>query len=207
MLKKKNDMKTNVDEDIFKEEVPDEELHSKVGVDDHIYVERKSGIFGGPVLIFLAVSLALTALLSTLYGLLSLDNGLNRRDIGVITSEYHLTVIHSDDSYGGTIKSFKDYNTSNKYFSYSFDVTNKNSVDLNYSVAVSNNSNVDISNINYELVKNDGVVKSGKLSNIKSNKIYGTTSLANTTDKYEIRFWSDSSDSNDGFTFKIEILV
>ena len=199
-------MKRN--EEMFKEEVPEEELHSKIDVDDHIYVEHYS-FFGGRVITILAVILALTALLSTIYGLLSLDKNLDNRNIGVITDEYHLTVIHSDDSYGGKIKSFTKYNNSKNYYSYKFSVANNNGIDLNYDVSIKRQkqTTADISLINYDLVKNGSIVKSGKLSDIDVNKVYGTAVLSKTTDEYEIRFWSSNVNENASFVFKIEVLV
>ena len=116
--------------------------------------------------------------------------------------------MHSDDSYGGTIKSFNKYNNSNKYFNYKFSVSNNNSIDLNYAVSVQKTGGTvsDISLVNYDLLKNGSVIKSGKLVNSKSNKIFGTTILSKTTDNYEIRFWSDSSNDS-SFAFKIVVLV
>ena len=199
-------MKKN--DEIFKEEVPEEELHSKIDVDDHIYVKRY-GLFGGRVIIVLAIILALTALLSAIYGIFSLDKNSEGRDIGVITSKYQLVVIHTDDSYGGTIKSFSSYKNNDNYYSYNFSVSNKNDVDLKYDVSVNkeNGTTADLSLINYDLLKNNSIVKSGKLSNVKKNKIYGTDILKNTSDKYEIRFWSSNADINASFVFKIEVLV
>lgn len=201
-------MKNSDKESLFKEEVADDELHSKLGVDDHIYIKRNN-VFGWPFLVFLAIVLALTALFATMYGFVSLNNSdLKDRGIGVITSEYHLTVVHSDNSYGGTIKSFNKYNNSNKYFNYKFSVSNNNSIDLNYAVSVQKTGGTvsDISLVNYDLLKNESVIKSGKLVNSKSNKIFGTTILSKTTDNYEIRFWSDSLNDS-SFAFKIVVLV
>ena len=191
------------------EEVPEEALHSKVDVDDHIYVGKPTNIFGNPILIFLASALLFAALFSTFYGLLSVDSDKDGRDIGVIKSEYRLTVIHYDESYGGTIDKFNEHMSFNDAFSYRFTVDNKNSVDLDYAVAVikDSKSTVDMSDLNYRLLKNDMTVQSGKFKNKKTNKIYDAKALSGTTDQYEIKIWSDKKIDGKSLTFKIEILV
>ena len=55
----KNDYMEDTEELTFNEEVSDEELHSKLGVDDHIYIRK---FFGGPFLVVLGVLLILTSL-------------------------------------------------------------------------------------------------------------------------------------------------
>ena len=208
MAKKKINVKIDESEQLFNEEVAEEELHSKIDVDDHIYVRNKVGIFGNPILAFLAAALVFSALFATFYGLLSLDSDLEKRDIGVIRNEYHLTVVHSDESYGGIIKNFKKYNSSSDAFSYNFSVANKNTVDLGYAVAVEKSSgSIDLKKVNYKLLRNGSTIKSGTLADKKSNKIYDTTAIGNTTDEYEIRLWVDNATDDESLTFKIKVLV
>lgn len=193
---------------IFNEEVPDDELHSKLGVDDHIYVTNRRGIFGGPLLIFLALFLAFSALFALMYGLVSLSGDSNRK-IGVNVDEYHLKVIHSNYSYGGTINSFSKYNSSTKYFNYSFSVDNNNSINLDYSVNLEikeKSNNLDLEKVNYTLLKNGIAVQSGTLSEFDS-ELYSTTALKSSSDAYQIRLWSETIKDKSSLKFRIKILV
>lgn len=199
----------DVKEDTFKEEVPEEELHSKLGVDDHIYVSNRNGLYGGTLLMLFAILLAFAALFATFYGLASLDSDLGKRDIGVKVDEYRLKVIHSNYDYGGKIKSFSDYTSSEKYFSYKFSVTNDNTVDLDYSVSLkindkSDNLNLDL--VDYTLLRNGVSVKSSKLSDVDGN-IYSATALKKSMDEYELRIWGDGSVKNSSLKFKVEVVV
>ena len=190
----------------FKEEVPESELHSKLGVDDHIYISKRRGIYGGPLLMFFALFLAFAALFATFYGLVSLNKDLRDRHIGVVIDEYHLKVIHTNDLYGGNIKSFSKYGSSDKYFSYKFSVVNENSVDLDYTMSLeakNKSSNLNLKSVNYPLLKNGDSIKSGKFSNFG---VYSVTCLKNSTDKYEIRLWSDGSIENSNLTFKVKVV-
>ena len=207
----KNDdrVKDDVKEETFKEEVPEEELHSKLGVDDHIYISNRKGLYGGSLLMIFAILLAFSALFATFYGLASLDSDLGKRDIGVKVDEYRLKVIHSNYDYGGKIKSFSNYTSSDKYFSYKFSVTNENTVDLDYSVSLkvndkSDNLNLDL--VNYTLLKNGVSVKSAKLSEADGS-IYSATVLKKSMDEYELRIWGDDSVKDSSLKFKVEVVV
>ena len=210
----KNDTNDNivnkdVKEETFEEEVPDEELHSKLGVDDHIYVSGRKGIYGGSLLMLFAILLAFSALFATFYGLVSLNSDLGKRDIGVKVDEYRLKVIHSNYDYGGKIKSFVNYNSSDKYFSYKFSVNNENTVDLDYSISLQvkeKSDGLDLDLVNYTLLRNGVSVKSGKMSEVKEN-IYSTTIDQKSIDEYEIRVWGDSSIKDLGLKFRTEIVV
>ena len=201
--------KINENELIYDEEVSDDELHSKLGVDDHIYITHKKGIYGGPVLLIFVILLVLAALFSLFYGLISFSKDINGRKIGVYTDEYHLKVIHSNYEYGGIIDSFSKYNSSSNYYSYKFSVSNNNSVDLDYSVVleVENKSDkLNVNDVKYSLLRNGISVQSDHLDSL-NNKLYTATSLKNSNDEYEIRLWSDSLKKDLNFKFKIRIQV
>ncbi len=203
-----DDYVSNTEELIFKEEVADEELHSKLGVDDHIYVRK---FFGAPFLIGLAIFLILTSLLAAILGLVVFDKELTGRPIGVFHNEYKLTVIHSNKAYGGTIKSFANYNNSGNSFTYHFNVENKNDVDLKYSVELENPNygldSIDQSKIGYMLLKNQQVVKNGSLSNSKTNDLYNVTISGKSVDAYELKIWGNNIDKDLDFSFAINIGV
>ena len=208
MNQKNDDYISNTEELIFKEEVADEELHSKLGVDDHIYVRK---FFGAPFLIGLAIFLILTSLLAAILGLIVFDKELTGRPIGVFHDEYKLTVVHSNKNYGGTVKSFSNYNNSGSSFNYVFHVENKNAVNLKYSVELENpnfgSDNIDQTKISYMLLKNKQVVKNGSLSNMKTNDLYKTTISGKSVDEYEIKIWGDNINNDLNFSFKINIGV
>ena len=207
----KNEKLVNEDvkEETFKEEVPEEELHSKLGVDDHIYISRRKGIYGGSLLMLFAILLAFSALFATFYGLISLDSDLGKRNIGVTVDEYRLKVIHTNYDYGGKIKSFANYTSSNKYFSYKFSVTNENPIDLDYFISLKvkdKSDDLDLNLVNYTLLRNGVSVKSEKMSEANGD-IYSTTILKKSADDYEIRIWGDSSVKDSNLTFKINVEV
>ena len=206
--KKNDDYVTDTDELFFKEEVADEELHSKLGVDDHIYVKK---FFGAPFLIGLAIFLILTSLLAAILGLIIFDKELTGRPIGVFHNEYKLTVIHSNKAYGGTIKSFVNYDSSGNSYNYVFNVENKNDVDLKYSIQLENPNygldNIDQSKISYMLLKNQQVVKNGSLSNSKTNNLYDVTISGKSVDAYEIKIWGNNINKDLDFSFAINIEV
>lgn len=207
-MNQKNENDVENKELLFKEEVPDEELHSKLGVDDHIYVSNRRGIYGGPFLTFLALFLACSALFALMYGLISLSANPDRI-IGVNVEEYRLKVIHSNNSYGGSINSFSKYNSSSKYYTYNFSIDNNNSIDLNYSVNLEikeKSDNLDVEKINYTLLKNGIAVQSGNLSEFDS-ELYSTTALKGSSDEYQIRLWSNNLNYNSSLKFRIKILV
>lgn len=201
--------KTNHEEVTFKEEVPESELHSKIDVDDHIYVTKR-GIYGLPFLIFLAIILILASLFSFMFGIVSLNNN-EEREIGVTTSKYNLIVMHSNDSYGGAIEDFTKYSTKASAYEYDFSVSNSNNINIKYSIDFENTkydfSKLDMSLINYELVKNSSVIKSGKLKNDSKYSLYKTDVMASSLDEYKIKIWSNEITKTSSFAFKINIDV
>lgn len=208
-MNQKMDNNIKEKETLFNEEVAEEDLHSKLGVDDHIYITHKRGIYGGSLLILFAVFLVFAALFALFYGLASLNSDLNGRNIGVTVDEYHLKVIHSNYSYGGKIESFSKYNNSNKFFNYKFSIVNNNDVDLDYSVVLQvkdKDENLNVNLVNYSLLRNGITVQSGNLSDL-SNKLYSTTALKNSADEYAVRLWSNSINKDFSFKFRIKIVV
>ena len=203
-MKLKNDIDytEKTEELIFAEEVKEEELHSKLGVDDHIYIKK---FFGGPFLIVLGAILMLASLFSLLYGLFTSDSELNGRKIGVIHTQYKLLVSHSNADYGGTIDSFSQYNSSNDAYVYKFKVSNNNPIKLDYGIQfVSDTSNV---GVNYQLIKNAQIVKKGLLDDDKKIDLYETSINSGSNDNYEIRLWSNSDSSIKNYSFKINVNV
>lgn len=212
MDQKKNDEKIGTNELLFDEEVKDDELHSKLGVDDHIYIESERSITGRiTFLIVLSIILILISLMSAIFGFVFKDSEYGKRDIGVNVTEYNLYVTHSNNTYGGEINSFANHNSLDKAYSYSFYVSNDNPANLNYSVDLTNlkydSNNIDMSLIRYSLIKNGEVVAEGNLSDSMTNEIYDTKISSDTIDKYEIKIWSNNITKKVNFVFKINIRV
>ena len=198
----KNDYMEDTEELTFNEEVSDEELHSKLGVDDHIYIRK---FFGGPFLVVLGVLLILTSLFALMYGLFNSDKYLDGRQIGVTHSKYKLLVTHTTSQYGGTIDNFSKYNSLDKAYTYSFSVSNNNPLQLQYGVSLTSKGNLN-DDVHYQLVRNDQVVEEGLINKRESNTIYSTSISSNTLDKYEIKIWSNTNNGQN-YTFKISIDV
>lgn len=205
---KKNNVKA--EELTFKEEVPDEELHSKLGVDDHIYITRRR-FFGLPLLAFLGIVLGLSLLFSVLLSYVYVNNDKSDRPIGVINNKYNLVVSHSNEKFGGVIPSFANYSSDSKAFEYAFSVSNGNDIDLRYSVELINNNykfeKPDMSLIHYNLIKNGESIKVGTLKNDETNRLYKTNIKSSVLDRYTIKLWSDSLTNKVNFNFKINVGV
>lgn len=202
--------KTDLDLDnlTFKEEVSEDQLHSKLGVDDHIYVTERR-IFGLSLLSFFAAVFVITSLFAIMLGIVFSNSDKVDRPIGIFTSKYNLIVTHANDQYGGTISSFKNYNMQEKSYNYNFGVSNNNDVDLKYSIEIENTnydfSKLDMSLIDYQLKKNGKIVKSGKLKNAVVNSLYTTSISSNSVDNYVISLWSNSLNKSKDFVFKINV--
>lgn len=205
---KKNSVKT---EDLtFKEEVPDEELHSKLGVDDHIYITRQR-FFGLPLLAFFGIVLGLSLLFSFLFSLVYVNSDKSDRPIGINTSKYNLVVSHSNEQFGGVVSSFTKYNSDSNAFEYAFSVSNGNDVDLKYLVELINTDykfeKPDMSLIHYNLLKNGESIKEGVLKNEETNRLYKTNIKSSSLDRYTIKLWSDTLTNKVNFKFKINVGV
>lgn len=198
----------DVDNLTFKEEVSENQLHSKLGVDDHIYVSSRH-FFGLPLLAFLSVILGIASLFAIMLGVVFANSDKSDRPIGVFTNKYNLVVTHTNDYYGGTISSFADYKTEKNSYNYSFSVNNTNDVDLKYSISFENTnydfSKLDMSLIDYQLIRNGKVVKSGKFKNAVVNDLYDANISANSLDNYLIKVWSDNLTKKEKFSFKINV--
>ena len=203
----KNNVST--DELTFQEEVADEELHSKLGVDDHIYVTKRT-FYGLPLLAFFAVLLILVSLFSIIFSTVYLNKDSDRQ-IGVTRNKYNIVVSHSNSEYGGSIDNFSKYNSADTAYKYNLSVSNSNSANLNYSIELENTNydfdKIDMSLISYEIVKNGSVIKSGKLKNAEKNDLYNTTISQSSLDEYEIKLWSSDLNKTVNFSFKINVGV
>lgn len=210
MKQKKNNETNEIEKFTFEEEVPDEDLHSKLGVDDHIYVEGTISKIKNIILILLAIFLILTSLFSLLFGFRTLDRDFKARRAATNVSQYNLLVVHSNGRYGGKIDSFSTHNSLEKAYSYNFSVSNKNPVDLKYSIQLNNlnfgNDNVDMKLINYQLYKNNSIVSEGNLENLKDYNLYDADIVSGTSDSYVIKVWSEKI-KNSGFEFRINVGV
>lgn len=202
--------KTDLDLDnlTFKEEVAEDQLHSKLGVDDHIYVTGRR-IFGLSLLSFFATVFVIASIFAIMLGIVFSNSDKVDRPIGVFTSKYNLIVTHTNDQYGGTISSFANYNMQEKSYNYNFGVSNNNDVNLKYSIEFENTnydfSKLDMSLIDYQLKKNGKIVKSGKLKNAVVNDLYTTSISSNSVDNYVISLWSNSLNKSKDFVFKINV--
>lgn len=201
-MKKNNDMAEDK-RYTFKEEVPEEDLHSKLDVDDHIYVSKKK-IYGLPVVEFLLVILFISLLFALIFGVVSLNSGGSTPDV----SKYSLVVAHSNELYGGKIASFSEYNSLEEAYSYQFTVKNANDIDINYYVKLTNNDydfeNNDMTLIKYQLIKNEEVVMEGHLKNSKENDLYKQKISSNSSDKYILKLWSTTT-NNLELDFKVTV--
>lgn len=204
----RNDFDTRTSDMTFQEEVPENELHSKLGTSDIIYVDNGVRIRRTRFLIVLAIILILLSVISAFFGFAYLDKDANNNS-GIVT-KYDLFVTHSSSDYGGSIKSFTKYNSLDNAFAYDFSVSNNNPVSLKYSVDIENinfNAVNDISLINYALYRNDNVVSKGNLKNLVVNNVYTTSIGTNGSDKYVLKIWSSKLGDTLKFGFKVNIEV
>lgn len=211
MNQKKNDFEVSTDDLVFQEEVKDEELHSKLGTSDIIYVDNGKVRRRTRFLIFLAIFLILLSIVSAIMGFVYMDKELKAEQNNTKVQKYDLFVTHSSGSYGGTIDSFSKYRDEKTAFSYGFSVSNNNPISLKYSIALNNSTfgsdDVDMSKINYKLYKDDQVIKEGNLFNSENNNLFAIAIPSNSTDKYVIKLWSSDLDKKLGFKFKINVNV
>ena len=109
MNQRKNDFKVSTDDLVFQEEVKDDELHSKLGTSDIIYVDNGKVRRRTRFLIFLAIFLILLSIISAIMGFVYMDKELKAEQNNTKVQKYDLFVTHSSGSYGGTIDSFSKY--------------------------------------------------------------------------------------------------
>ncbi len=211
MKVRKSDFDVSTDDLMFKEEVPEGDLYSKVNVDDRIFEDKAVRKKRTTYLIVLAIILIICSILCAIFGFIYLDKQLKDRINNPVVEKYDLFVGHSNSTYGGEISSFAKYNSENSAFSYNFYVSNNNPVDLDYSILLANldydNSKIDMTLIQYSLLKDNEVVKTGYLEDEKDNLLYEDTIKSNFTDNYTVKLWSDKLSKNNKFNFKINIGV
>lgn len=200
--------KVSTDSLTFEEEVNESELHSKVDVDDHIYIKDEVSSFRNTLLIIIAGLLILLSLFSAIFGFNLMND---KSKTGYDVKKYNLLVTHSSGNYGGVIKSIDVYDSKKNSYEYEFTVDNNNPVDINYAVTLINplyeSDKVDMKLINYSLLKNDAEVSSGTLESVLNNELYKVTIKSNKKDVYKIKLWSSKIEKNTSFTFKISIDV
>ena len=214
MIKRKKvviimDEKHLANEEVFEEEVPSSNLYSKRDVDDHIYVYTgfKNRV---KFILLLALILIILSLLYAVFGYKYLNKEYNERQGMETVIKYNLLVIHTNDLYGGYIKNFAGYTTSDDAYKYDFSVKNDNPVGLNYSIRINATTNVDdvsFSMINYSLSKNNSIVSSGSLEDVIGKDIYLTEILSRNEDNYVLKIWSDKVTSNVSLTYKVNVIV
>ncbi len=207
----KNDFRK--DEDfMFDEEIPEIELYDKKNQNDVVYVQSSEYKVRIRILIVLAVILIILAVISALFGFIYLDKDIKNQE-GADTSitRYDIFVSHSNSSYGGNIKSFKNYDSSTNAFSYSLKVSNENPVDIDYKVEVIDNNydgNENVLNlISYSLVSNNIEIASGNFENNEVNVIKNVTIKSNSSDNLILKVWSDKVNDAVSFSFKVNISV
>lgn len=210
-MKKNDDIKDN--NFVFEEEVPENMLYDKSKQNDIVYVESSKKKTRVRILIVLAIILIVLAIISALFGFMYLNEA---RENDVSNSKTNITrydifVSHSDSSYGGNIASFKNYNSSDKAFSYDLKVSNENPVAIDYKVEVVDN-NYDLNKdslglISYSLINNDEVIASGAFENKEVNTLANVTINSNSSNNLVLKVWSDKIDDNVAFNFKVNIAV
>lgn len=204
-MKEKNNISS--DDLTFQEDVQENELHSKLDVDDRIYIKTGVSRFRSVILLVISGLLILVSLFAAIYGFNLMGNKIkaNRYDV----KNYNLVVTHSSKSYGGTITSFEKYSTKDKGYTYDFSVSNTNSVPIKYNIELFNplygSDKVDMKLINYSLLKNGKEEKSGVLKDSLNNDIYSATIETSKNDTYQIVLWSNKIKKDLSFSFKINI--
>ncbi len=209
MSQRKNDFDIATNDLMFKEEVPEDLLYSKIDVDDHIYEDEEIRRRRVWFLIVLAIILILLSIISAVMGFMLLDKGKDKLDNPPVVTKYDLFVTHFNNNYGGVIKSFANYTSSDNPYMYKFSISNNNPVKLGYDVDLNyddyGKNSVDMSQINYSLARNGVDVKTGTLIDARNNRIYTTDIGAKLVDEYVIKLWSSANIKN--FKFKINITV
>lgn len=203
-----NNYETSDEKYTFNEEVPESELYDKSDVDDLIYVKDVNYKRKISTLIIIAAVLIICSLLLCLFGLLFYNT--NSEDIveeNVI--QYDLFVTHSNNYYGRSGISFKEYPTQDKALNYTLKIENNNPVDLKYKMIFTNpnfgEDNVDMGFINYQLLIDNSEQSSGSLTNVESFNLFENNIKKNTIQNVTLKLWSDKVDSKNKFNFKINV--
>lgn len=192
--------------DEFVEEVDENVLYNKVNENDIIVANKNAKV---NVLISIAITFIVVAILLSFMGFFLLYNAGNSIFINE-TDKYDLFVTHSASTYGGEIKSFKDYNTLDRAYVYKFTVQNNNAISLNYDVELENvyfSEGTNYNLINYSLLNFDNEVAVGALENIRKNNLLSRSIGSNISDNYTLKLWSSEFKSDTPFSFKININV
>ncbi len=205
MMNEKNDIPSEAL--TFQEDVQENELHSKLDVDDRIFVTDNAGKIRRTIILVISGLLILLSLFSAIYGFNLIGNKITKYNV----KNYNLVITHSSKSYGGTITSFENYNSKEKGYTYDFSVNNKNPISINYDIELFNplfgSDKIDMKQINYSLLKNGKEEKSGLLKDSINNAIYKTTIESDKIDNYQIVLWSNKIEKNLSFSFKINVNI
>ena len=192
----------------FQEEVHDDELYSKLDVDDRIFVTDGAGRLRRTIILVVSGLLILLSLFSAIYGFNLIGSKIK---IDKTVKNYNLVITHTSKSYGGTITSFEKYNSKEKGYTYAFSINNKNPIPIKYNIELFNplfgSDKVDMKLINYSLLKNGKEAKTGTLNDAINNAIYNETIESEKTDNYQIVLWSSKLNKDLSFSFKINVNV
>ncbi len=193
----------------FQEDVSENELHSKVDVDDRIFIKSDASKVRSVVLMIVCGLLILLSLFSAIYGFNLMGDKIKKDRYNV--KNYNVVVTHSSKSYGGTITSFEKYNSKENGYTYDFSVSNTNPISIKYNIELFNplygSDKVNMELISYSLIKNGKEEKSGVLSDSMNNSIYTTSIDTGKNDSYEIVLWGNKIKKDLSFSFKINVNV
>ena len=206
-LKFYDEEKIDINDLLFEEDVPDDDLYSKKTFDDHIYLfDRKKVKRKKILLTFLAMLFVLSAVSIAAIASIYMDESIKKENILNQKKKYQLIVAYSNKDHGGVLNTTNS--SLNNAFSYKFYVNNsKNALEIDYFIKISSSKEVLFSKINYQLIKNERVVKEGVLGDFENNTLYNALIFSKSFDQYELKLWSDKLTLNDKFDFKIDVKV
>ena len=197
----------SLDDYTFREEVPDDNLYDKCNIDDLIYVKDRKFRRKMNFLIFLAIFFVVSSLILCLFGLAYTNKKVVVEE-NII--EYDLLVSHTNNYYGRSAISFKDYSSLEKALDYSFKIQNNNDVVLDYKLVLNNpyfgQDGIDMSLINYKVMIDNNEVFSGNLENAKDVELGKTSISAYSIHDVTFKIWSSKIEGNNKFNFKIDVV-
>ena len=197
----------SLDDYTFREEVPDDNLYDKSNIDDLIYVKDRKFRRKMNFLIFLAIFFVVSSLILCLFGLAYTNKKVVVEE-NII--EYDLLVSHTNNYYGRSAISFKDYSSLEKALDYSFKIQNNNDVVLDYKLVLNNpyfgQDGIDMSLINYKVMIDNNEVFSGNLENAKDVELGKTSISAYSIHDVTFKIWSSKIEGNNKFNFKIDVV-
>lgn len=196
---------------MFEEEVSENEVYDKKNQSDIIYVSSNKNKV--KFLIVLAIILIIISIFSALLGFIYLDKDRSNivDDGKAVINHYDLFISHSNQYYGGNLISFAEHRSEESAYSYSFNVSNQNDLDIKYKIVLVNalytSDDIDMKDINYSLFNDDVLISSGNLQEVEEFSLADMLIKSNSIDDINFKIWSSTIDKNLKFTFKINILV